>query len=245
MTPTYSGDAERGPGDRGHHAGAQELLGPGVQRVPAGVQQQRGRFPQHQQRRGHHEQQQVLDHVIPEQDVVIAADAALGRDDHDGQAAEEQRGPPQRPRAGRMPVPDPQHAPQVQGGHENHEAGYQRRELPAGDQLGQARRGQRVLVHAAEITPPSLLIRHCVVVSGAWPDDSSSRRHRHRPPLPESGGGPLDGAAWSRAWRVQQRCSPDAAPARPHKLRRRRARLPRRSGPCWTRRSPQLWPTRR
>ena len=150
--PDVERDPERRPGDRGQHAGAQRLLGPGVQRVPAGVQQQRGRLAHHEQRRRDHEEQQVLHHVVPEQHVVIAADAALGRDHHDGQAAEEQRGAVQRPRTSRMTPPHPQHAPQVQARRYHRECRDDRRELPPRHDLGQAERRQHLVSHAAETT---------------------------------------------------------------------------------------------
>jgi hypothetical protein len=119
------------------------------------VQQQRGRLAHHEQRRRDHEEQQVLHHVVPEQHVVIAADAALGRDHHDGQAAEEQPGAVQRPRTSRMTPPHPQHAPQVQARRYHDEGRDDRRELPSGHHLGQAESRQCRVSHAAETTRPA------------------------------------------------------------------------------------------
>ena len=77
-----------------------------------------------------------------------------GRDHDDGQAAEEQRGPVQRPWARRVAPPDPQHAPQVQGRRDHSEGRDHRRELPPGHDLGHAEGRQRLASHGAETIAP-------------------------------------------------------------------------------------------
>ena len=80
--------------------------------------------------------------MVPEQHVVVDADAALQGEHYDGEAAEEHAGSPGWPGAGRMTAGDPDDAPEVERGGEDDGGRDDRGELPLGEHGLKAERGK-------------------------------------------------------------------------------------------------------
>src|SRR5450755_1201684 len=105
-----------------------------------------------QQRRRDHDQQEMLDHVVPEQHVVVAAQPALRGQHDDQQAAEEHPGSPERPGPGRMAVRHPPHAPKVGRRRDDDDGRDDRSPLPPAQRLRKAERREHLASHTGETT---------------------------------------------------------------------------------------------
>jgi hypothetical protein len=138
------------PGHGGDGRRPEHPLDPRVDRVAGGVQEQDDGPAEHEQRRGRHDQQQVLHHVRAEQNVIVSAGAALDGDRDDRQPEQERQRPAPGPRAGRVPSADSPRTDQVRSAGHGERRGDQRRELPDGQRVthGQRRQGHSVVVMA-------------------------------------------------------------------------------------------------
>ncbi len=128
-----AGEPEYRPGQELRDRGSDGPLDPGMHRIAARVQEQGDGLPEDQQRRRRHDEQQVLDHVVPEEDIVVAAYPTLQGEQHDHQPAKEHRCPPGGPRPNRMPPTYSDDPPEVQPSGDGNRHGDNRCGLPLGE----------------------------------------------------------------------------------------------------------------
>ena len=94
-------EVDDGMGDHLGHLGGQPTIDDPMRLAGRGTLEQFGRRTHGQQGGGHHDEQQVLDHVVVEEDALVDAEDGVGGHQHGDEATDEgHRSPPRPGRSG-------------------------------------------------------------------------------------------------------------------------------------------------